>query len=88
VVRCPDILPLFKQLSQSPVKRGHTRECGLMQHRPTYDDPEHWRARAAEIFKIAEEMKDANARTIMHGIADDYLRLVERAEIRTARGKR
>lgn len=39
------------------------------------DDPEFWRSRAEEVRVIAEELKDADAKSIMNRIADDYERL-------------
>ena len=42
------------------------------------DNPEHWRARAEESHTLAEQMKDAEARRIMLGIADSYQLLAER----------
>jgi hypothetical protein len=43
------------------------------------DNPEHWRARAEASRTLAEQMKDAEARRIMLGIADSYELLAERA---------
>ena len=43
------------------------------------DNPGHWRARAEESRSLAEQMKDADARRIMLGIADSYELLAERA---------
>ena len=59
-----------------------------MSRSPLYDDAEHWRARAEEMLTIAAEMNDVHARAIMHGIAEDYLRLAERAEARSQTGRR
>ena len=59
-----------------------------MLHNPPYNKSEHWRARAEEILAIAEEMKDVHAKAIMHDIAEDYLRLAERAQMLARRTNR
>ena len=46
------------------------------------NDPEHWRNRAAEMRRAAEDMKDDVARQTMLRIAEDYERLGKRAEER------
>ena len=46
------------------------------------NDPEHWRNRAAEMRRAAEDMKDEVARQTMLRIAEDYERLGKRAEER------
>jgi hypothetical protein len=46
------------------------------------DNSKHWRDRAEEARRIAEELSDPNAKTIMHRIAEDYLRLAEHAQRR------
>jgi hypothetical protein len=48
------------------------------------NDPEHWRSRAREARAIAEQMIDADSRSAMLRIADDYDRLAERAAQRAA----
>ena len=47
------------------------------------NDPKHWRDRAAEARRIAEQMSDAVSEQMMLGIAEDYDDLAERAEQRT-----
>lgn len=49
------------------------------------NDPEHWRDRAEEARRIAEEMADPEA--MMLGIADGYDRLAARAEKRGVFGQ-
>ena len=48
------------------------------------NDPEHWRARAAEARAVAEHMPDPEARQTMLSIAADYEKLAKRAEDRAA----
>jgi hypothetical protein len=48
------------------------------------NDPEHWRSRAKETRAIADQMTDADSRSAMLRIADDYDRLAERAAQRVA----
>ena len=47
------------------------------------DDPQHWRQRAEETRRLAEQMNDEPSRRTMLGIAEDYEKLAQRAEIRT-----
>jgi hypothetical protein len=46
------------------------------------NSPSHWRDRAEEARRIAEDMSDAEAKRMMLGIADDYDRLAQHAETR------
>jgi hypothetical protein len=41
-------------------------------------DPQHWRKRATEMRKLAEQMNDPEDIAIMRRLADDYERLAER----------
>ncbi len=50
------------------------------------NDAKHWRDRAAEMRELSDAIKDAEAQRIMLTLANDYDRLAERAEDRTARG--
>lgn len=43
------------------------------------EDPRYWHDRACEMRAIADDMKDAETRSIMLGLAADYDRLAERA---------
>ena len=47
------------------------------------NDPKHWRARADEARKLADDMNDPQSKEMMLGIAEDYDRLAERAEKRS-----
>jgi hypothetical protein len=44
-----------------------------------YNDPEHWRQRAAEARKLANDMTDAVAKRAMLEVAEKYDRVAERA---------
>lgn len=41
------------------------------------DEVEYWRKRAEEARVLAEEMKDANTKTLMLGIAESYERIAK-----------
>ena len=47
------------------------------------NDPEHWRARAEEMRRLAEDMKDAATKEMMLHIERDYENLAVRAEERS-----
>jgi hypothetical protein len=47
------------------------------------NDPEHWRARAEEMRRLAEDMKDAATKEMMLRNARDYENLAVRAEERS-----
>jgi len=51
-------------------------------------DPEHWRFRAEEARKVADQMTHDAARTIMRHIANDYERLAKLAEEQLAAQER
>lgn len=44
-----------------------------------YNDPEHWRARAAEAHAMADRMIDPDARQRMLAIAHQYEKIAQRA---------
>jgi hypothetical protein len=46
------------------------------------NDPAHWRERAAEARRMADQMTDPVTQRVMLGIADDYDRIAERAQRR------
>jgi hypothetical protein len=46
------------------------------------DDPDHWRERAAESRKIAEQLDEPLAKAAMLRIAQDYDRIAEQARVR------
>ena len=49
------------------------------------NDAKHWRDRAAEMRVLSCGMKDFEARTLMAKLANDYDKLADRAEDRSAR---
>jgi hypothetical protein len=49
---------------------------------PTIDDPAHWRRRAAESRRLAEQLDDPFAKKTMLEIAQSYERLAVQAEKR------
>jgi hypothetical protein len=49
---------------------------------PTVRDPKHWRSRAKEARDLAEKIADHESKLRMLGIADEYEKLAERAEMR------
>jgi hypothetical protein len=51
------------------------------------NDAKHWRDRAAEMRVLSAEMRDFEAQTLMAKLANDYDKLADRAEDRTARDK-
>ena len=46
----------------------------------TRNDPQYWRNRAEEVRAIAAQMKDTHNKALMLSIAQDYEKLVKRAE--------
>jgi hypothetical protein len=50
------------------------------------NDAKHWRDRAAEMRALADTYIDEAAAQIMNRLADDYDKLAERAEQRSASG--
>ena len=52
------------------------------------NDPEHWRQRAEAMRKLAESVKDTEAKGTMLRIAADYDKLAARAMLRSDGGKR
>ncbi len=51
------------------------------------NDPEHWRQRAQDMRKLAQDVNDGAAKQTMLRIAADYDRLAERASLRSDGGK-
>lgn len=49
-------------------------------------NPGHWRARAEEARTLADEMNDEIAKQTMLGIASDYDKLANNAQLRVDRG--
>jgi hypothetical protein len=47
-----------------------------------FGDPAHWRKRAKEMRKIADDMRDERSKHLMRQIAADYERLAKRVEER------
>jgi aromatic ring-opening dioxygenase catalytic subunit (LigB family) len=45
-------------------------------------DAQHWRDRAEEARRLAEQMNDDVSKEMMYRIAEDYERLAARAELR------
>ena len=52
------------------------------------NDPAHWRERAEEARRIAEDLSDREAQRMMLGVADSYDRLAQHAETRSLAGGR
>lgn len=48
----------------------------------SFDNPEHWRQRAKEMRRLAEDLRDLIAKATLPEIADQYERLALRAEQR------
>jgi hypothetical protein len=53
-----------------------------MAHRSFLNDPKHWRDRAEEARTRADQLDDAQSKSAMLRIADDYELLATRAEAR------
>lgn len=51
---------------------------------PILDDPEHWRRRAEETRRVAEQLDDPVAKQILLDIANSYDQLAKSAEARRA----
>ena len=51
------------------------------------NDPEHWRQRAQDMRRLAQDVNDSAAKQTMLRIAADYDRLAERASLRSDGGK-
>ena len=73
----------------SPAERSGSIPMGERENRwdgsmaqALMNDPEHWRDRAEEARRIAEDMADAEAKRMMLGIADGYEKLAARGEQR------
>jgi hypothetical protein len=49
---------------------------------PLLRDPQHWRDRANESRALADKMADPESKRMMLGIAEEYEKLAQRAEIR------
>jgi hypothetical protein len=50
------------------------------------NDAKHWRDRAKEMRRIADGYSNSGAARIMYRLADDYDKLADRADRRTASG--
>jgi hypothetical protein len=48
------------------------------------NDPKHWRERAEEVRTLSDQMDHPESRRVLLRIAEDYDRLAEHAEQRTA----
>jgi hypothetical protein len=53
----------------------------------SFDQPEHWRSRAEEMRRLAEDMRDLAAKASMLKIADQYQKPALRAEQRLGNEK-
>jgi hypothetical protein len=52
----------------------------------SFNDSKHWRDRAAEMRVLADGYRDEEAASIMCRLADDYDKLADRADARSASG--
>jgi hypothetical protein len=58
------------------------KALGLLVPASFINDPEHWRQRAEEARRLAEQINDSAAKETMLRVAADYDRLATRAEER------
>ena len=52
-----------------------------------FNDTRHWRGRADEARRLAEQFPDGESKATMLNIATEYDRLAERAEVRTRKDR-
>ena len=61
------------------------RQGSERMRKPIKDDPEHWRRRAEESRRVAEQLDDPVAKQTMLDIASSYEQLASLAEARAAK---
>jgi hypothetical protein len=79
------IMSNIRVISRSAHRVQERQRCGgkrVAMSGGLINDPKHWRARAGEARRLAAEMPDEVSRQMMLGVAADYDRLAERAELR------
>jgi hypothetical protein len=73
----------FQEEQKIPAPRNYTSTPKLFDNMPlVFNDPAHWRARALEAKALADKMTDAEGRSRMISVAQEYDHLADRATAR------